>query len=121
MVGGGGGGGGGAGAGGSAMHAAELYVSVFPRNSLSSLDNLPMCLPASSCDQQLTAVIDCHFHAVTTPQQAEVREVLDAAPINEWAARVTHGLVKTIVPPNAQFDLVLTNALYFKGASFTSA
>jgi serine protease inhibitor len=49
------------------------------------------------------------------PLQAEVQEVANADPINEWAARVTKGLITTAVPPGTAFDLVLTNAVYFKG------
>jgi hypothetical protein len=41
--------------------------------------------------------------------------VASADPINEWAARVTKGLITTAVPPGTAFDLVLTNAVYFKG------
>lgn len=47
--------------------------------------------------------------------QAEVKEVASADPISEWAARVTKGLITTAVPPGTAFDLVLTNAVYFKG------
>lgn len=36
-------------------------------------------------------------------------------PINAWAARVTKGLITTAVPPGTPFDVVLTNAVYFKG------
>jgi serine protease inhibitor len=48
--------------------------------------------------------------------QAEVHEVESTDPINAWAARVTKGLITTAVPPGTAFDLVLTNAVYFKGA-----
>ncbi|KAF6258701.1 serine protease inhibitor-domain-containing protein [Scenedesmus sp. NREL 46B-D3] len=47
--------------------------------------------------------------------QAEVREVGSADAINEWAGRATKGLITTAVPPGTAFDLVLTNAVYFKG------
>jgi serine protease inhibitor len=47
--------------------------------------------------------------------QAEVREVHDERPINKWAARVTRGLIPTAVPHGLKFDLLLTNAIYFKG------
>lgn len=47
-------------------------------------------------------------------QQTEAAAVTDAAPINAWAARVTNGLIKQAVDPAADFNLVLTNAVYFK-------
>uniref|UniRef100_A0A383WKG2 Serpin domain-containing protein n=1 Tax=Tetradesmus obliquus TaxID=3088 RepID=A0A383WKG2_TETOB len=46
--------------------------------------------------------------------QAEVREVCSEQPINEWAARVTNGLIRTAVPPGVKWDVLLTNAVYFK-------
>lgn len=47
--------------------------------------------------------------------QAEVAAVDSADPINAWAAQQTRGLITVAVPPDSPFDLVLTNALYFKG------
>lgn len=47
--------------------------------------------------------------------KAEVREVASVDPINSWAAAATKGLISVAVPPGTDFDLVLTNAVYFKG------
>ncbi|WIA14035.1 hypothetical protein OEZ85_002593 [Tetradesmus obliquus] len=47
--------------------------------------------------------------------KAEVREVASVDPINAWAAAATKGLINVAVPPGTDFDLVLTNAVYFKG------
>lgn len=47
--------------------------------------------------------------------KAEVREVASVDPINAWAAAATKGLISVAVPPGTDFDLVLTNAVYFKG------
>lgn len=51
----------------------------------------------------------------TRPWQAEAQEASSVEPINAWAARVTRGLITTAVPPGTPFDVVLTNAVYFKG------
>ncbi|KAF8066248.1 SS4 [Scenedesmus sp. PABB004] len=47
--------------------------------------------------------------------EAEVAEAQSTDIINAWAERVTKGLIKVAVPPGTKFDLVLTNAVYFKG------
>ncbi|WIA34200.1 hypothetical protein OEZ86_012556 [Tetradesmus obliquus] len=47
--------------------------------------------------------------------KAEVRDVASVDPINAWAAAATKGLISVAVPPGTDFDLVLTNAVYFKG------
>lgn len=47
--------------------------------------------------------------------QAEAQQVESVDAINAWAERVTKGLIKTAVPPGTPFDMVLTNAVYFKG------
>jgi serine protease inhibitor len=39
----------------------------------------------------------------------------DVAPLNAWAANVTHGLITEAVPRDLRFLLVLTNAVYFNG------
>lgn len=46
--------------------------------------------------------------------QAEAQQADSVDIINEWAARVTKGLIKMAVPPGTPFDMVLTNAVYFK-------
>jgi hypothetical protein len=46
--------------------------------------------------------------------QAEAQQVESVDAINAWAERVTKGLIKTAVPPGTPFDMVLTNAVYFK-------
>lgn len=46
--------------------------------------------------------------------QAEAQQADSVDVINEWAARVTKGLIKMAVPPGTPFDMVLTNAVYFK-------
>jgi hypothetical protein len=46
-----------------------------------------------------------------------VRNVTSAAPINQWAANVTKGLIKQAVPANIKFNTVLTNAVYFKAST----
>lgn len=45
---------------------------------------------------------------------AEVASVPNATPINQWAERVTNGLIPQVVSPSLNFNMVLTNALYFK-------
>jgi serine protease inhibitor len=44
-----------------------------------------------------------------------VQSVSSAAPINAWAAAATNGLITNVVAPNAKFNVLLTNAVYFKG------
>lgn len=46
---------------------------------------------------------------------ATAREAATVDPINAWAAEVTNGLIKKAVPPGTKFDVILTNAVYFKG------
>lgn len=51
----------------------------------------------------------------TTPlRQAEAQQAESVDVINAWAAKVTKGLIKTAIPPGTPFDMVLTNAVYFK-------
>jgi hypothetical protein len=47
--------------------------------------------------------------------QAEVQSVPSVAPINAWADKVTNGMIKQVVPPGLPFNLIITNAVYFKG------
>jgi len=47
--------------------------------------------------------------------QAEVASVRSAEPINEWAAKVTNNLIPQVVSPSLNFNMVITNAVYFKG------
>lgn len=37
------------------------------------------------------------------------------APINAWADKVTNGMIKQVVPPGLPFNMIITNAVYFKG------
>lgn len=37
------------------------------------------------------------------------------APINAWASRVTNGMITQAVPPNTEFNCIITNAVYYKG------
>lgn len=37
------------------------------------------------------------------------------APINAWAGKVTNGMIKQVVPPGLPFNMIITNAVYFKG------
>lgn len=46
---------------------------------------------------------------------AEVASVRSAEPINEWAAKVTNNLIPQVVSPSLNFNMVITNAVYFKG------
>lgn len=46
---------------------------------------------------------------------AEVQAVSSVAPINAWAAKVTNGMISQAVPPNTEFNCIITNAVYFKG------
>jgi serine protease inhibitor len=39
----------------------------------------------------------------------------DSADVNRWAAQATKGLVQQAVAPGTPFDLLLANAVYFKG------
>lgn len=48
--------------------------------------------------------------------QAPVTAVDNAAPINAWADNSTNGLIKKAVPDGVRFDMVITNAVYFKGS-----
>jgi serpin B len=41
--------------------------------------------------------------------------VSSVAPINAWAAKVTKGLITQPIPPGTPFNMVITNAVYFKG------
>jgi serpin B len=47
--------------------------------------------------------------------QAKVEQADSVDVINAWAAEATKGLIKEAIPPGTPFDLVLTNAVYFKG------
>lgn len=40
--------------------------------------------------------------------QAEVASVPNATPINEWAERVTNGLIPQVVSPSLNFNMVRT-------------
>jgi hypothetical protein len=44
-----------------------------------------------------------------------VQAVSSVAPINAWAANVTNGLVKDVVPRGTQFGMIVANAVVFKG------
>lgn len=46
---------------------------------------------------------------------AEVQSVSSVAPINAWAEKVTNGMIKQVVPPGLPFNMIITNAVYFKG------
>lgn len=46
--------------------------------------------------------------------QAEAQQTESVDAINQWAAEVTNGLIKMAVPPGTPFDVILTNAVYFK-------
>jgi serine protease inhibitor len=48
--------------------------------------------------------------------QAEAQQAESVDVINAWAERVTKGLIKMAVPPGTPFDMVLTNAVYFKAS-----
>jgi serine protease inhibitor len=52
--------------------------------------------------------------------QAEVQAVSSVAPINAWAAKVTNGMISQAVPPNTEFNCIITNAVYFKGRQGTA-
>lgn len=59
----------------------------------------------------------CHT-VINMQAEAQVAESVDV--INAWAAQVTKGLITMAVPPGTPFDVVLTNAVYFK-VSLSSA
>jgi len=40
----------------------------------------------------------------------------DAAAVNAWASKATKGLIDQAVAPGTRFDLLLANAVYFKGS-----
>jgi serine protease inhibitor len=46
--------------------------------------------------------------------QAEAQQADSVDVINAWASRVTKGLIQMAMPPGTPFDMVLTNAVYFK-------
>lgn len=59
----------------------------------------------------------CRHHRLVPappPVQAEAQQTENVDAINAWAERVTKGLIKTALPPGTPFDMVLTNAVYFK-------
>lgn len=51
---------------------------------------------------------------VTWYPQAEAQQADSVDVINAWASRVTKGLIQMAIPPGTPFDMVLTNAVYFK-------
>ena len=44
------------------------------------------------------------FHS--SLQQAQAMSVSDATPINQWAANVTNGLIREVIPAKQAFDMV---------------
>lgn len=46
--------------------------------------------------------------------QAEAQQADSVDVINAWASSVTKGLIQMAIPPGTPFDMVLTNAVYFK-------
>lgn len=53
--------------------------------------------------------------APTCHTQAEAASVKDVTPINAWAAKATNYLIPEVLPPGFEFNMALTNAVYFKG------
>jgi serpin B len=45
-----------------------------------------------------------------------VKPATSVAEINSWASTATKGLITQVIPPGTPFDMVLTNAVYFKGS-----
>jgi serine protease inhibitor len=75
------------------------------------------------------ACTNCHLHVayalatrVLDPQctQTPVKAVNDTDPINKWARDKTGGRITQSVPPATPFDLVITNAVYFRCAICSS-
>lgn len=62
----------------------------------------------------------CHAMLWCLCHQAEVQSVKSVVPINAWAARVTNGMITQAVPPNTEFNCVITNAVYFKGKALVA-
>jgi len=48
--------------------------------------------------------------------QAPVKPATSVAEINAWASQATKGLITQVMAPGTPFDMVLTNAVYFKGS-----
>jgi serine protease inhibitor len=46
--------------------------------------------------------------------QTPVKAVNNTDPINKWARDKTGGRISQSIPPGTPFDLVVTNAVYFK-------
>jgi serpin B len=61
------------------------------------------------------AVRKSYADEMKTQYNAEVQAVTSVAPINAWAAKVTNGMITQAVPPNTEFNMIITNAVYFKG------
>ena len=59
-------------------------------------------------------ILHAHACSVFATMQAHAQQAESVDVMNEWAENVTKGLIKTAVPPDADFDVVLTNAVYFK-------
>ena len=74
-------------------------------SSTSSASRLPIgpCVPLLSYG---TAGLRRLPAAVLLRMQAEVASVPNATPINEWAERVTNGLIPQVVSPSLNFNMV---------------
>jgi serine protease inhibitor len=56
-------------------------------------------------------------HCMQTP----VKAVNSTDPINKWARDKTGGRITQSVPPGTAFDLIITNAVYFRCEAATFA
>jgi hypothetical protein len=54
-------------------------------------------------------------HPVRPSPQATAATANSVSDINAWAKNVTQGLIPELLAPGTPFDVVLANALYFKG------
>lgn len=56
-------------------------------------------------------------HCTLAPgrSQAQVQVANSVDDVNAWVKDVTQGLIPNLLSPGTPFDVVLTNALYFKG------
>ncbi|KAI8465779.1 MAG: Serpin domain-containing protein [Monoraphidium minutum] len=62
-----------------------------------------------------TKVKKAYTDAMAKMFQAKAAVAESAADVNAWVAGVTQGVITQLLDPATRFDLILTNALYFKG------
>ncbi|GBF96458.1 hypothetical protein Rsub_09257 [Raphidocelis subcapitata] len=61
------------------------------------------------------AVRKAYADSMASMFQAAVREAKSAADVNAWVKATTQGLIPELLSPDTEFDVILANAMYFKG------